>query len=163
MHRLVYLEFTHLWKRSETVILSLSCVQLFVTPWTVAHQASLSFTVSWSLLKFMSIELVIQPNNLICCHPLLLFPSAFPSIRVFSIELALHIERPKYWSFNFSISFSMNIQGWFHLMLTSLISLKSKGLAKLFSSTMVQKHQFIGAQPSSWSNSHTDTRLLEKP
>ena len=86
------------------VVQSLSSVQVFVTPWIVAYQASLSFTVSWSLLKFMSIELVIQPNYLIHCCPFLLLPSTFPSIKVFSIELALHIKWPKYWSFNFSIS-----------------------------------------------------------
>ena len=83
---------------------SLSCVRLFATPWTVAHQASLSITNSWSLLKLMSIELVMPSNHLILCHPLLLLPSTFPSIRVFSNESVLHIRWPKYWSFSFSIS-----------------------------------------------------------
>ena len=82
----------------------LSRVQLFATPWTAAHQASLSFTISWSLFKLMSIELVMPSNHLILCHPLLLSPSIFPSIRVFSCELALCIRWPKYWSFSFSIS-----------------------------------------------------------
>ena len=81
-----------------------SCVQLFVIPWTAAQQASLSFTISWSLLKFMSIELIILSNHFIFCRPLLLLPSIFPSIRVFSNESALCTMWPNYWSFIFSIS-----------------------------------------------------------
>ena len=81
---------------------SLSRVWLFVTPWTEARQASLSFTVSWSLLKIMSIELVMPYNHLILCFPLLLLPSIFPIIRVFSNESALHIRWPNYWSFSIS-------------------------------------------------------------
>ena len=84
--------------------MSLSHFQLFGTPWTASYQVSLSFTISWSLLKLMSIELVMPSNHLVCCHPLLLLPSVFPSIRVFSNESALCIRRPKYWSFSFSIS-----------------------------------------------------------
>ena len=83
---------------------SLSRVRLFVTPWTAAHQASLSITNSQSLPKLISIELVMPSNHLILCHPLLLLPSIFPSIRVFSNDSALHIRWPKYWSFSFSIS-----------------------------------------------------------
>ena len=79
---------------------SLSRVRLFVTPWTAACQASLSITNSQSVLKLVSIELVMRCNHLILCHPLLLLPSIFPSIRVFSSELALHIRWPKYWSFS---------------------------------------------------------------
>ena len=101
---------------------SLSCVRLFVTPWTAACQASLSFTISQSLLKLMSIELVRPSNYLILCHPLLL-PSIFPSIRVFSNESSLHIRWPKYWSFSFSISLSNEYSGlisfridWFDLL-----------------------------------------------
>ena len=82
----------------------LSHVQLFATPWTAACQASLSITNSRSLLKLMSIELVMPSNHLILCHPLLLLPSIFPSIRVFSSESALLMRCPKYWSFGFSIS-----------------------------------------------------------
>ena len=82
----------------------LSRVQLFATPWTAAHQVSLSFTISWSLLKLMSIELVMPSNHLILCHPLLLLSSVFPRIRVFSNESALRIRWPKYWSISFSIS-----------------------------------------------------------
>ena len=83
---------------------TLSHVQLFVTPWTAASQASLSITLSVSLLKFMSIESVMPPNHLILCHPLLLPPSIFPSFGFFSNESVLHIRWPKYWSFSFSIS-----------------------------------------------------------
>ena len=86
------------------VVQSLSHVRLFVTPWTVAHQTSLPFTISWSLLKLMFIEWVMPSNHLILCRPLLLLPSIFPSIKVFSNESALHIRWPKYWSFSFSIS-----------------------------------------------------------
>ena len=82
---------------------SLSRVQLFVTPWTAAHQASLSFTISQSLLKLMSIELMMLSKHLILCRPLLLLPSIFPSIRVFSNESALHIRWPKYWNFGISL------------------------------------------------------------
>ena len=85
-------------------VLSLSRVRLFATPWTTAHQASLSITNSWSLPKLMSIESVMPSNHLILCHPLLLLPSIFPSISVFSNESALHIRWPKYWSFSFKIS-----------------------------------------------------------
>ena len=83
---------------------SLSHVRLFVTPWTAACQASLSITNSRSLLKLMSIESVMPSNHLILCHPLLLLPSIFPSIRVFSNESPLHMRWPKYWSFSFNIS-----------------------------------------------------------
>ena len=89
---------------------SFSCVQLFAIPWTAAHQASLSFSISSSLLKFMSIESVMPSNHLILCCPLLL-PSIFPSIRVFSNELTLHIRWPKYWSLSFSISPSSEYWG----------------------------------------------------
>ena len=83
---------------------SLTCVRLFVTPWAAVQQASLSITNLWSLLKLMPIESVMPPNHLILCPPLLLLPSIFPSIRVFSKESVLHIRWPKYWSFSFSIS-----------------------------------------------------------
>ena len=86
------------------VVQLLSHAQLFVTPWIAARQASLSFTLSWSLLRFMSIELMMLSNHLICCYPLLLLPPVFPNIRVFSNEMALHIRWPKYWSFSFCIS-----------------------------------------------------------
>ena len=90
---------------------SLSCVQLFVTPRTAARQASLSITNSWSLLKLMSIESVMPSNHLILCRVLLLLPSIFPNIRVFSNKSALHIRWPKYWSFSFNISPSNELPG----------------------------------------------------
>ena len=89
----------------------LSCVQLFATPWTAAHQASLSITNSWSLLKLMSIKLVMPSNHLILCHPLLLLLSVFPNIRVFSSESTLCIRWPNYWSISFSISPSSEYSG----------------------------------------------------
>ena len=102
---------------------SLSCVQLFVTPWTTAHQASLSLIISQSLPKSVSIESVIPSNHLILCHRLLLLPSIFPSIKVFSSELALRIRWLKYCSFSFSISPSNKYSGlisfridWFNLL-----------------------------------------------
>ena len=91
-------------KAYKFVVQLLSHVWLFVTPWIVTHQASLSFTISQSLLKLMSIEWVMPSNHLILCRLLLLLPSVFPSIRVFSSEWALRIRWPKYWSFSFSIS-----------------------------------------------------------
>ena len=93
------------------VVQWLSPVQLFVTPWTAAHQASLSFTISQSLLKLMSLESVMPSNLLILCHPLLLLPSIFPSIRLFSSDSALRIRWPKYWSFSFSIGPSNEYSG----------------------------------------------------
>ena len=89
----------------------LSHVQLLVTPWTTSRQASLSFTISWSFLRLSSIELMMPSNHLIHCHPLLLLLSIFPSFRVFSYELALHIRWPKYWSLSFSISTSSEYSG----------------------------------------------------
>ena len=89
----------------------LSCIQLFATPWTAAHQPSLSITNSQSLLKLMSSALMMPSSHLIFCHPLLLSPSIFPSIRVFSSESVLHIRWPKYWSFSFNISLSNEYSG----------------------------------------------------
>ena len=115
---------------SKTVVVVqwLSCVWLLATLWT--KQALLSSSISMSLLRFMSIGSVMLSNYLILCHPLLLLPSIFLSIRVFSSEPALSIRWSKYWSFSFSISPSMNIQGWFPLGLTGLISLLSKALSR---------------------------------
>ena len=131
---------------------SLSHVQLFATPWTAARQATLSFTISRSLLKFMSIESVIPSNHLVLCHHLLL-PSIFPSISVFSNESALRIRWPKYWSC--SISPSNEYSGLISFRIDWLISLQTKGLSRVFSNTTVWKHQFFGSQPSLWSNSDT--------
>ena len=99
-----------------------------------------ALTISWSLPKFMSIALVMPSNHLIVCDPLLLLPSIFLNIRVFSNESAVHIRWPKYWSF-----LPKNIQGWFPVRLTVLTSSLSKGLSRVLSNTTVQKHQFFGA------------------
>ena len=110
---------------------SFSCVQLFVTPWTAARQASLSITNSWSLLKLMSIKSVMPPNYLILCHPLLP-PSIFTSIRVFSSELLLCIRWPKYWSFSFNISPSNEYSGLISFRIDWLDLLAVQGTLKSF-------------------------------
>jgi len=102
---------THIMQVQFSSVQSLSHVRLFATPWTEACQASLSITNSWSLPKLMSITLVMPSNHLILCHPLLLLPSIFPSIRVFSSESVLCIRWPKYWSFSFSMSPSNDYSG----------------------------------------------------
>ena len=141
---------------------SLNCVQLFATPWTVARQASLSFTNSGSPPRPMSIVSVMPSNHIIlCCSPLLR-PLIFPSIRVFSNELSASGGQ----SIGVSASTSvppMNTQDWSPLGWTGWICLQSKGLSRVFSNTTVQKHQFFGAELSSQSNSHIHTWLLEKP
>ena len=109
---------------------SLSSVWLFVTPWTAAHQASLSITNSWSLIKLMSIELVMPSNDLILCCPLLLLPSIFPSIRVFSSESVLPIRWPKYWSLSFSISPSNEYSGFISFRMDWLDLLAVQGTLK---------------------------------
>ena len=105
------------------VVQLLTCVRLFVTTWTAARQAPLSSTISWSLLKFRSIESVMPSSHLILCRSLLLLPSVFPSIRIISKESALHNRWPEYWSFSFSISPSRDYSGlislrvdWFDLL-----------------------------------------------
>ena len=99
-----------MWLSQFSPVQSLTCVQFFLTAWTVTSQVSLSFTIFWSLLRLMSIELVMPSNHLIFCRPLLL-PSIFPSIRVFSNESTLHIRWPKYWNFSFIISPSSEYSG----------------------------------------------------
>ena len=115
---------------------SLSRVWLSVIPWTTAHQASLSITNSWSLLKLMSIVSVMPSNHLILCHPLLLLPSIFPSIRVFSNESVLHIRWPKYWSFSFSISPSNEYSGLISFRIDWLDLLAVQGTLK----SLLQHH-----------------------
>ena len=114
----------------------LSHVQLFVTPWTVARQASMSITNSWSLLKLMSIELVMPSNHLILCCSLFLLPSIFPSIRVFSNESVLHIRQPKDWSFSFSISPSSEYSGLISFRMDWLDLLAVQGTLK----SLLQHH-----------------------
>ena len=127
---------------SRIVVQSLSFIQFFANPWTAAGQAYLSFTISQSLQKLMSIELVMPSNHLIVCQSRLLLPSIFLSIRVFSNESGLCIRWPKYWSFSFSISPSneywMNIQDWFPLGLTGWIFLLSKRLWRVLFNTTAQ-------------------------
>ena len=118
---------------------------------------------SWTLFKLMSVESVMPSRYLILCHPLLLLPSICPSIRVFSSESVLCIRWPKYWNFSFSISPSNEHSGLISFGVDCLISLQSKGLSRIFSNITVEKHQFLGAQLSLWSNSHMYTLLLEKP
>ena len=125
----------------------LSHVRFFATPWTAAHQASLSITNSQSLLKLMSIESVMPSNHLVLCHALLP-PSIFPSIRVFSNDSVLRIRWPKYWSFSFDISPSSEYSGLIFFRMDWLISLQFKGLSRVFSNITVQKHQFFSAQLS---------------
>ena len=154
--------------RGSSSVQSLSHAWLFMTPWTAACQTSLSFTLFWSLLKLMSIESVMPSNHLILCHPLLLLSSIFPSIRVFPRS---HWNESFQWVFesggqSFGALASVllvTIQGWFPLGLTGLISLLTKGLSRVFSSSTVQKYQFFRVQPSLWSNFHIITRLMEKP
>ena len=122
--------------------------------------ASLTLTISQSLPKFMSSELVMPSNYLILCCPLLLLPSNFPSIRIFSNKSAIHIRWPKYWIFSFNISFSSEYSELISFKI-GLISLLSKGLSRDFSSISVQKHQFFGILPSLLSSSLT--WLLERP
>ena len=111
-------------------------------------QASLSITNSWSLSKLMSIESVMPSNHLILCYPLLLLPSIFPSIRVFSNESAPQIRWPKYWSFSFNISPSSEHSGLISFRMNWLYILAVLGTSRVFSNTTVQKHQFFGAQLS---------------
>ena len=133
-----------------------------MTPSTAADQAFLSSIISWRLLRLVSIVLVMPSNHLILCHPLLLQPSTFPSIRFFSNESAFHIRKPNFWSFNFSISpsdeysklISFRID-WFDLI--SLLQGITKGLSRVFSSTTIQKYQFFSTQLSLRSNSHICT------
>ena len=155
------------WMNKETVVhlfvvvQLLSRVQLLVTSLTAAHQSSLSFTISWSLLKLMSFELVVPSNHLIFCCPLLLLPAIFPSIRALSNELVLHIRCPKYWSF--SMSPSNEYSGLISFKIDWLDLLAVQGTLKSLLQHQAWKHRFFSAQLSLWSNSHNRTWLLENP
>ena len=136
------------------MLLTFSSVQFISVPQscptlaTAACQASLSITNSWSLSKLMSIKWVMPSNHLILCHPLLLLPSIFPSIRVFSNESALHIRWSKYWSFSFNITPSNEHPGLISFRMDWLDLLQSKELSRVFSNTTVQKHHFFSVQIS---------------
>ena len=135
------------------VVQSLSCVQLFVTPWTAVCQDSLSFAISWSLLKLMSIESVMQSNDLVLCHPRLLLPSILPSIRVFSNESVLCIRWPKYWSFSFNISPSTEYSRLMSFRTDWFDPLAVQGTLKSLFQHHSSKTSISGVQPL-WSNSH---------
>ena len=156
MYSLLHLSFV--------VVQSLSYLRLFGTPWTAAPQASLSFTISWSLLRLMSIEPVMPSNHLILYHPVLLLPSVFPSIKVFSNESALHIRWPQYWSFSISpsseysglISFRMDwldllaVQSTLESSPTSKFkSINSSALGFLYSPTLTSIYDY-------WKNHNLD-------
>ena len=142
---------------------SLSCVWLFATSWPAARQASLYFPNSQSLLRLLSIKSVMPSNHLLLFCPLLLLPLILPSIRVFSNEPGLHIRRPKYWSFSFSISPSNEHSGLISFRIDWLDLLAVQGTLKNLLHTTVQKYQFFSTQLSLWSNSHIHTWLPEKP
>ena len=136
---------------------SLSCVQLFVTPWTAAGQASLSITNSQSLPKLMFIESVMPSNHLILFCSLVLPPSIFPSIRVFSNESVLPIRWPKYWSFSFSISLSNEYPGLISFRMDWFDHLAIQGTLKSLSQHHSSRASIFGTQPLVWSNCHTHT------
>ena len=145
------------------VVQSLSHVRLFTTPWTAASQASLFFTISQSLLKLMYIELVMPSNHLILCCPLLLLPSIFPSIRVFSSESAHPIRWPKYCSFSFSINPSSEYSGLISFRNDWLDLLVVKGTVKSLLHHCSSKASILWHSAFLWSSSHIHTWLLEKP
>ena len=135
----MYCSHSHFQRSFFSSVQSLNHVRIFVTQWTTTHQTSLSVTNFQNLLKLKSIELVMPSNHFILCHPLLLPPSIFPGI--LTKESVLRITWPKYWSFSFSISPSDSYSGNISLQWTGWISLQSKGLSRVFSNTIVQKHQ----------------------
>ena len=149
------------WNSVSSVQL-LSCVWLFATPWTAACQASLSITNSRSSLKLMSIESVMPSNHLIICHPLSSHLQSFPASGSFPVSLFFESGGQSIGASASASVLPMNIQDWFSLELTGLISLQSKELSRVFSNITVQKHQFFGAQLSLWSHSHIHTWLLLK-
>ena len=136
IHRNLLHSYTLTTKYQFSSVQLLSHVRLFVTPWTTAHQTSLSITNSWSLLKLMPIELVMSSSHLILCRPLLLPPSIFPSIRVFSKESALPIRWPKYWSFSFNTSPSNEYSGLISFRMDWLDLLAVQGTLK----SLLQHH-----------------------
>ena len=142
---------------------SFSCVQIFATPWTVAHQDSLSITKSWTLLKLVSMESVMPSNQLILWHSLLLLPSIYPSIRVISKESVLCIRWPKYWSFSFSISPSNEYSARISFRMDWLDLLAVQGTLKSLLQYHSSKASILLCSAFFMSNSHIHTWLLEKP
>ena len=140
------------------VVAPLLChVWVFVTQWTAAYQASRSFTISQDLLRFMSIEFMMLSNHLIFCHALFLWPSVFPRSGSFPKSRLLTSSGQRIKALALASVLPMNIQGWFPLGLTGLISLLSNGLSHVFSSTTIWKHQFFHSQPSLQSYFHICT------
>ena len=148
---------------SLVIVQSFSCVWLFVTQWTAAHQASLSFTVSQSLLKLIPTELVMPSNHFILCRSLLLLPQSFLASGSLPMSRLFASGGRSTGTLASASVLPMKIQDWFPWGLTGLIFLQSKGVSRVFSSTTVWKHQFFGAQSSLQFNSHIHTWLLEKP
>ena len=141
----------------RSVQFSHSVVSDSATPWTTAHQASLSITNSWSLLKLVFIESVMPSNHLILCHPLLFPPLVFLSIMVFSNQLALHIRQPNYWTSASASVLLMTIQDYF--LQDGLVGspCSPRDSQESFPTPQLKSHQFFGVQPSLWSNSHIHT------
>ena len=154
---------TYFLKQKQKPVQLLSRVWLFATPWTAARQASLSITNSQRLSKLMSIESVMPSNHLILCHPLLLLPSIFPTIRVFSSESVLPIRWPKYGSFSFDISPSNVHSGLISFRMDWLDLLAVQGTLKSLLQHHSSKASIFSTQLSLLSNSHIHTWLLEKP
>ena len=134
-----------------------------MTPWIAALQASLSSFICQSLFKLMSIEWLMPSNHLILCRPLLLLPSIFPSIRVFSNESAVHTRWPKYWNFSFCFGPSNEYSGLISFRIDWFDLLAAQGILKSLLQHHSTNYQCFHVQPSLWSSSHTRTGLLEKP
>ena len=158
------LGFPKIYPKTKLVIVqSLSCVRLFRTPWTATCQASLSFTISWNLLRFMLIELVTPSNKVILCCPFSSCPQSFWAVESFLLSWLFTSCGLSIGALASASVLPMNIHGWSPFGLTGLISLQSTRLSRVFSNTTVWRHQFFGSQPSLWSNSPIHTWLLEKP
>ena len=153
----------HLLPQVTIVAQSLSHVRPWATPWTAAFQTPLSSTVSQSLLRLMSIESVTLSNHLILCCPFSSCPQSFPASGSFPVSWLFASSGQSIRASASASVLPMNIQDWFPLGLIGLISLKSKGLSRVFSNITVWKHQLFGVQPSLWSNSHIHICPLEKP
>ena len=159
MVKIIFYSFSFCFVVFVAVVQLLSSVQLFVTPWTAARQASLSFTISQNLFKFMSIESVMRSKHLILCCPFFSCPQSFPASGSFPMSQFYASGGQSIGASDSASVLPKNIQGWFLLGLTGLI-LQSKGLKRVFSSTIVRKHQFFGTQPFLLSSSHIHTLLL---
>ena len=137
-----------LWNKAGWLCCSVAKSHVFVSPWTAARQNPLSVAISGSLFKFMAIESMMPSNHLVLCHPLVLLPSVFPRIRVFSSESVLRIRWPKFqlWSFSFNISLSNEYSGLISFRIDSFDLLAVQGTLKSFLQTTVQKHQCFSTQ-----------------